>query len=362
MVRRIPLLLALVASLALAAGPAAGQPSAWSPPDPAVETLDWIRISSGEWLRGTVELLRDESLDFDSEEFDLVTVDWADVEVLRSPRILTYAFADDTVLVGSATVQDGTITIGTDSGPVTRPAASVRTILAGPPTEWNLWSGKVALNVIVRSGNTNQEDLNSLLRLKREATGTRLDLRYEGNVGALENEQNINNHRGTAAFDVFVSRRFFVTAPSVELLADKFQNIALRTSVGAGVGYYLYRESGLEWYVGVGPGFQNTKYRSVAPGESRTDETASAVFSTNLETDLTDDVELEIDYKVQVGVPVVENAVHNLVALLSVDLFGDLDFTASFTWDRTETPQPNAEGVVPERDDFRTAYGLGLDF
>jgi len=44
------------------------------------------------------------------------------------------------------------------------------------------------------------------------------------------------------------------------------------------------------------------------------------------------------------------------------DLVGDiLELTTSLTWDRVETPQPSADGVVPRRDDVRFALGLGVD-
>ena len=60
----------------LGATAAWAQEAAWTPPPPSKEERDWVHLSSGEWLWGTIDLMRDESLEFDSEELDVVTIDW----------------------------------------------------------------------------------------------------------------------------------------------------------------------------------------------------------------------------------------------------------------------------------------------
>ena len=48
--------------------------------------------------------------------------------------------------------------------------------------------------------------------------------------------------------------------------------------------------------------------------------------------------------------------------MLSFDLTTVWEFEAAFTWDHVQTPTPDAEGVTPERDDYRLSYGLSVDF
>jgi hypothetical protein len=72
--------------LGLAGCSATGEPTALAPTqepsvpaaDPQAESSgsDWIRLASDEWLRGEIELLRDESLEFESEELDTLELDW----------------------------------------------------------------------------------------------------------------------------------------------------------------------------------------------------------------------------------------------------------------------------------------------
>ena len=60
---------------------------------------DWVRLASGEWLRGNIERMRDGSMEFNSDEIKLITYDWKKVRELHSPRANTYNFTDDIQLL-----------------------------------------------------------------------------------------------------------------------------------------------------------------------------------------------------------------------------------------------------------------------
>ncbi|MBW2380928.1 MAG: hypothetical protein JRG70_15490 [Deltaproteobacteria bacterium] len=47
------------------------------------DEFDWVRLASGEWLRGNLERMRDGSLSFDSSELKLLTYDWKKVQELH---------------------------------------------------------------------------------------------------------------------------------------------------------------------------------------------------------------------------------------------------------------------------------------
>ena len=97
--------------LAWLGSPAAAIIPDWEPPEPAPEAWDWIKMSSGEWLKGEVHDLNDDKLAFESDELDDLDLDWGDVAELRSPRILTYTFDKAGIFTGTAVMKDGTIAI-----------------------------------------------------------------------------------------------------------------------------------------------------------------------------------------------------------------------------------------------------------
>ena len=71
------------------------QAQEWHPTAPERDSKDWVRLNSGEWIHGKIELIRDLSMEFDSDDLDDLVIDWSDIAAFRSPRILTYTFADE---------------------------------------------------------------------------------------------------------------------------------------------------------------------------------------------------------------------------------------------------------------------------
>ena len=47
---------------------------------------------------------------------------------------------------------------------------------------------------------------------------------------------------------------------------------------------------------------------------------------------------------------------------VSVDVGHFVDLNVMFTWDRVGDPEPDANGVVPEKNDYRLVVGLELEF
>jgi len=351
----------LVLALCALAASLPAQETTWSPPLPDAEEHEWIKLTSGEWLRGEIKSMRDEALEFDSEELDLLKLDWDDIAEIRSPRSLQYVFEDRRTATGPATMRDGIVKVRVGGEVLEFQAAQAVSIVEGASKEWDHWSLKASVGVVSRSGNTNQLDYNALVLLRREGGTTRFDTNYAGNLGTVQDEESVNNHVVNLRLDAFVTRRLFVTPAWIELYTDKFKNVDLRTTLAAGVGYDVVRGKKLDWYLQLSAGYQQTQYVSVEEGEAGDEQTWVVIPNTLLEWDPNDDIETSLKYNATIGIPDVKNTVHRLVALLEVELTGALDLTFSATWDRNENPKARADGSVPERDDLQLSFGLGVD-
>src|SRR5262245_31650058 len=107
--RRASLGLILVAIILSTPGLAAqGQPPGFTPPTPPPDKFDWIQLKSGEWLKGELISLYDGSLEFDSDELDNLTLDWDDVQQVRTARVMQVRFKDKT-LTGRLIVEGTTV-------------------------------------------------------------------------------------------------------------------------------------------------------------------------------------------------------------------------------------------------------------
>lgn len=348
--------------LLISPGLARAQKAPAAPGSPIDGKRDWVKLVSGEWLAGKIESMRGEVLEFDSDKLDMLQLDWEDVSEIHSPRSLTYALTEQRVAVGPASLRDSVLRV-VESGQTREfRMADLLSIIEGNGSELRLWSGKLSLGFVSRSGNTDQTDVNTLANLRRDATATRLDFRYAANLGNLSGVRNVNNQLGNVRLDLFLTRNVFVTPLAVELFADEFQNTDLRMTVSAGGGVFFIRRKDLEWFVQLGAGYLSTQYHSVAPGEDRTEAGAALMPSTALEWTIVKDVDLDVNYSSIVPMPDTEKLFHHFVALLTIENLKVVDLTTSVTWDHAAHPRALEDGSVPDKNDLRTSIGFGIDF
>ncbi len=334
----------------------------WHPEKPAKDKKDWVQLKSGEWLRGNIDLFRDLKMEFDSDELDDLKLDWEDIAAFRAPRNMTFVFTGQRVIFGPATMREGVIRITTEDGIREFERRDLLSIIEGVPKEINFWSAKANLGFTIRTGNTNQTDLSTRLMIKREATRSRVTLDYRGDFSEVNEVQTVNTHNGTLLFDLFISRKFYVTPFSYEYYSDRFKNIDYRSTIGAGVGYFFFRQSRIDWSVGLGGGYQVTTFLSVEEGEDTKDRTGSLIPTTKLEADITKDIELEIEYKSMIGIPDPKSSTHHASGFISIDFYKDIfELTFSVVWDRVDNPKAYEDGTVPEKDDLKMVFGFGID-
>lgn len=339
----------------------AGAPSPWTAPRPDTGTADWVRLSSGEWLKGKIVALQNDRLEFESNTLGVVRVGWSKVAELLLSRPGTVLLANREEVVGTLWLRDGELAVGADE-PRRIPRSQVLAIVPGAPREISYWTGKASLGLTLRSGNTDQTEFTALGLLRRRTALTRFFVDYNGSLGRLEAEQNVNNHRVESRFDVFLTRRLYLEPLGVEAFRDPFQNIDIRVTPSAGLGYTLLDFGDLDWEVSVGGGVRYTSYSSVRAGEDAEETTATVRFGTRFNTAITDRVDFSLSYSAQMGAPDVEGTNHHTLALISVELTRSLDLDVSLVWDRVGDPRPSDDGEVPQKDDFRLSVGLGVSF
>jgi putative salt-induced outer membrane protein YdiY len=347
-------------------GPAPAVSSAGLGPTLQIDgRFDWIQLKSGEWLKGRLKAMQNEKLEFDSEKLELQTFDWKDVYEVHSAhtnRLMLESGTTRQVAEGRVRVSREEVAVGQPGQEVTYPRKQVTAITPGHGREWNNWSGKASAGLTVRAGNTEQLDATAHASLWRRTPGTRLSLDYLGNFSRLDSQVNANDHRASAEFDYWLSRRFFVRVPYIEYFRDPFQNLDHRLTVGGGVGYDLVDRPHAEWNVTLGPAYQHNWFGSVEAGESSNVGGAALVFGTRFDWNITKKIELILEYRGQYTRREIGNTTHHGVATIEFELTKRLDLDVSFLWDRISEPAPTSSGAEPKPDDFRLILGLGLYF
>jgi len=333
-----------------------------TPPAFDRKNYDWIRLTSGEWLKGDVLSMRNDKFEFDSDEMDEQDFDWEDIAELRSSRKYTYVLRDRTSLIGTVLITDKEVVISVNGEDRVLKRADLMSIVPAGGRERDRWDGKLSLGLAFRRGNTNQTDLTYQLFVRRRDALTRVRLDVNGAIGEVEGEQTANNHRSSLKLDLFASPRFYITPLSVIVYHDKFQNINVQLTPSAGGGYHALKKKKATCDLELAGGYQYTKYISVEAGTDQEKRRGAIIPTIRIETDPLKDVDFDILYQAGITVPETEDTTMHGEVILSIEITKIFDLDVSWIWDRVQNPQPNEDGTLPKKDDVKLTVGIGIDF
>ncbi len=325
------------------------------------DTHDWIRLTSGEWLKGDLNWMREKEFEFDSDKLDIVTKSWSKVDELHSPQINTYAFEGKIDVMGKAVVTKDSVIIETTEGVKTFPRSELLSIAEGGRRERDWWSTRLSLGFSANAGNTNQGSLTIAWGLQRADQRTLATMSYQGTFGYVNKEQNVNRHLGGVGVKLLIWRRFYVTPAVAYFLYDRFQNLKLRATPGAGGGIHIVDKKKVEWDFGSGLGYQYTQFLSAATGVENPQNDGFVTLHTYADFDFTDDIELKLDWRTNLVYTAIGNTNHVGNAAFKIDLTAIFYFQTSFLFLRTENPPPRADGTMPEQNDYQLVVSIALE-
>jgi hypothetical protein len=330
------------------------------------DTFDWVRMVSGEWLKGDMKRMRDDNLEFDSDKLDMQNIDFADVSHIHSPVVNTYVFDDRISVTGRAVVTPDKIIVETIDGTRTFPRSELESIVAGGEREKDWWSMKLRFGLTLNKGNTDQLTYDINFNTRREDRLTLLDLNYNTTFGRTGGVQNVNRHLGEEDFKVFVSSRWFVTPLFGQLFNDRFQNIQFRATPAAGAGIHIIDAANVTWDFQTGVGYQYLKYRDVAAaaGTNNPQNDAFIPLFTYADFDITGDIDLTVSWLTNLVVTTIGNTNHTGKADLAIELTSVIDLDIAFLYLRTEDPAPPPDPLVDpaiKKNDYQLVVGISLE-
>jgi putative salt-induced outer membrane protein YdiY len=357
---------ALVCFLALAAsaGFVASDDSQddWKPTSEYVGKFDWVQMKSGEWVKGEIIVMYDDDLEFDSDEFDDLTLGWDDIQQIHSSRIMNVGLLNRRSAVGQLIVDGDRVTVIGDQGVQEFTRGEVLSITAGAPKEINFWTMKVYVGLIVRTGNSDVREANVQASFKRRTLRNRIGLDFVSNNNVTDGEEISNNQRTSAGWDRFINHRFFVKPIFGEHFRDPISNIRSRHTLGVGAGYQLIDSRKVDWEISGGPAYQETRFVDVTEGESPDETTPAFAVGTTAEWDITKWLEFDGQYRFQIVNEESGTYNHYLLISFETEITRLIDFDISWNWDRIQDPRQDSTGIIPEQDDFRTSVGLTFEF
>jgi hypothetical protein len=216
-------LLVLLCLLTLSAGvtTAEGPPDEWQPSSAFTGEFDWIQMKSDEWVKGKIIVMYDKELEFDSDEFDTLILDWKKIRQIRTSQVMNVGLLGHRSAVGKLVLIGDKITVYGDKVEEFD-KRDVVTITAGAPKEINFWAMKVFAGIIVRTGNSDVREFNVQANFKRRTITSRFTLDFVFNENTTEGVEISDNQRAGAKEDIFINDRLFVTSLFAEYFRDPF--------------------------------------------------------------------------------------------------------------------------------------------
>ena len=334
----------------------------WYPPNDRPAKWEWVELTSGEWLKGDIQGIRSDKMDFDSSQFDDLTLDMEDVVQTYSSAVNTFVFTERRVVIGIGHITAKEVIIQTAAGELRYPRQELLSLVVGDHNEWKLWSGSITAGLSTTSGNTEQTTANLQADLHRKGAFLGLRFNYIGNLGSSNNVTNVNNQQLNFQSELFIYDRFYLIPASFEYYSDEFQNIDLRVRPGAGIGYQLFDEKKFAWTVNGTALYELQESISSTQNQSTEFESFALGLKTNLEYDITSDITLTASYGLTLAIPSTSNVDQQVIAKLDVDITKYLSLTATVNWQRIGDPVPLADGTVPQSNDTIITMGASVNF
>ena len=329
------------------------------------DTFDWIRTGSGEWIRGNIERMREDNLEFDSQEFDTLVIELKDVAAIHSPQVNTYVFKDRSDESGRAVLIGEHLIIETEEGVKVFPKAELHGIVEGAAKERNWWSTKLLFGLTFNRGNADQLTFNINWDILREDQLTRLMLNYNGTFGKNDGTQTVNRNLGSLNLSVFVHEIVYVVPIGAQLLNDRFQNIKFRATPFAAIGIHMIDKANGFWDFQTGVGYQYLKYLDPDPSVTNPQHDAFVPFKTFGDVDIAPDVTWYFSWLTNLVVTTVGNTNHTGETGFNIEVTSVLDFNISFLYLRTENPPARDDGMggtVPvKKNDYQLVFSVGVD-
>ncbi len=325
-----------------------------------LDKFDWLRLNSGEWIKGELKSLYNKEIEFKSDVLDTLFIDREDVYMFLSGRAQSVRFNDGVVLTGPVNISGGFVTVANTPNQYTYKdlvsiAPSVDSVLSG-------WKAKISLGANLSKGNTEQSAYSAQASVKRRTASSRFLADLSAYRTKVEDEITKNNIRATGTYDWFYNQKLYFRPIFVEYYRDPYQNIGSKYTLGAGVGYYFIDTDKTGWDLTAGPAYQRTTFDTVEEGEQEQNSSSSFYLASNFEREITSRIDFNFDFRYTLAETKAGGDTQYANAGLEIELTDDIDFDISFVWEHVSNPIADGDGIRPLNDDYKLIFALGIDF
>ncbi len=217
---------------------------------------DVLVMKNGDRVTGAVVKKDGKSITLKTDGFGTITAAWDQVSSLQVDAPLTVVLQGGKTVQGSLSAVNGQVKVAAHDGPVAAPLEEIVTIRDAAeekayerllhPGWFELWAGAANLGLAGTQGNAKTQTLTVGVNAARTTSTDKTVVTFSAiNASALVNGVNSETAKAVLAgisYDHQLRPRFFVnTFNNYEY--DQFQSLDLRFTIGAGVGFNVWKTS-----------------------------------------------------------------------------------------------------------------------
>lgn len=313
---------------------------------------DEIVLRNGDRIQGSITTLTDGKLIVTTDYAGEIAIDVGKIASVRTDTVMTVVLRDGERRVGvlSGDGQGSAVAADPDAAGRRIERAAIAEIRRGRVTgeEWRT-TGHATLGASESAGNTRIRRVNldaeTILRNERHRFTLGARTAYATDHG----REAESNALVSGKYDRFLSRTWYAYVNG-SLKRDKFGDIDLRSTIGAGSGYQIFQGKLSNWQVEGGLDYVNTSYY-----EAPNDDFPGVRLATRYDRWFGEDVaQVFFDGSVTASLEAIEEAFARTQVGLRLPLHGGLLASLQLNLDWDGNPAPGRESV-----DRTVVLGLG---
>lgn len=222
---------------------------------------DKLHFSNGDVLSGSLIRMAANRLTFQSTYAGEITVDWSEVASLVTDDPITVKLDDGRRTQGIARASSAkTMRLETEKDGTLSEINMLAVAAINPKQKPALrLSARINAGLTQERGNTDKDTYRLDGELKARFNQNRFLLTGELNKENARNKTTVENWLAFGRYSYFLTSKWFLYAQGL-FEYDKFADLDLRTTVGAGPGYQIFESQDLNLSVSAGPAWVDEKF------------------------------------------------------------------------------------------------------
>ncbi|MGD8367063.1 MAG: DUF481 domain-containing protein [Desulfobacterales bacterium] len=220
-----------------------------------------VRLKNGDRLTGNILKLEEGKLTLQTDYAGGIQLDWSEVSCLSTDRVHAFLLPDRTRYRGIAECPEaGVLQIRQEGADQTRrvPISALQSVNPAPSVRYK---GSLTAGGSVASGNTESRSLYGNGSLGVRSEKHRLTLSGRSNYAENDDTLTARNANAFGKYDYFFTRKLFGYGQTL-LEEDRLQDLNLRATFGAGLGFQFFDTDRLALYAEAGPSYVNENYEN----------------------------------------------------------------------------------------------------